>query len=171
MGKVPQGEKSLSSLSMHSSLNKRHHHEHHFLAGFLLCQPWLLKYARSFLFFCRITFIILSLECILLSSVSQAWLTSDLVFPLSAHFEQRYMPSAPLMLAPGFPQHKICIFTCICYDIPMYICICMLILFSPLSSHILACSLCAFTVVSFARQLYPGCTFLYFLSPGKISSL
>ena len=92
----------------------------------------------SFLFFCRITFIILSLECILLSSVSQAWLTSDLVFPLSAHFEQRYMPSAPLMLAPGFLQHKICISTCICYDIPMYmcICICVLFLFSPLPSLI-----------------------------------
>ena len=92
----------------------------------------------SFLFFCRITFIILSLECILLSSVSQAWLTSDLVFPLSAHFEQRYMPSAPLMLAPGFLPHKICISTCICYDIPMYmcICICVLFLFSPLPSLI-----------------------------------
>ena len=124
----------------------------------------------SFLFFCRITFIILSLECILLSSVSQAWLTSDLVFPLSAHFEQRYMPSAPLMLAPGFLQHKICISTCICYDIPMYMCICMLFLFSPLPSLILRLGINS--VVSFARQLYLGwCTFLYFLSPRKILSL
>ena len=47
------------------------------------------------------------------------------------------MPSAPLMLAPGFLPHKICISTCICYDIPMYMCICMLFLFSPLPSLIL----------------------------------